>query len=223
MERLGALISKLQEQYQQNADVASLTLTVQMVLAELQQTKAPATGNSGKISVVLPKTAAAQPAADRKAVTEQLHTIAPELPKTGDLFQKKEENFGWKFDPLKEIPTMAHQNRELFELNESITESNKSLNDILRVEKKELGNVLQETPIRDLKKGIGINDRFVFINDLFKGDETMYERSIKTINSFNILPEAEYWIQRELKLKLAWNEEDENVLLFDQLVRRRFS
>ncbi len=223
MERLGALISKLQEQYQQKADVASLTLTIQMVLAELQQAKAPAAGGSGKISVVLPKTASAQPAADWKNVTEMTPAPEPDLPKAGEVSPKKEENFGWKFDPLKEIPTMAHQNRELFELNESISDTSKSLNDTLRVEKKELGNVLQETPIRDLKKGIGINDRFVFINDLFKGDETMYERSIKTINSFNILPEAEYWIQRELKLKLAWNEENENVLLFDQLVRRRFS
>ena len=223
MERLGALISKLQEQYQQKADVASLTLTVQMVLAELQQAKAPAAGGSGNISVVLPKTASAQPAADWKNVTEMTPAPEPDLPKAGEVSPKKEENFGWKFDPLKEIPTMAHQNRELFELNESISDTSKSLNDTLRVEKKELGNVLQETPIRDLKKGIGINDRFVFINDLFKGDETMYERSIKTINSFNILPEAEYWIQRELKLKLAWNEENENVLLFDQLVRRRFS
>ena len=51
----------------------------------------------------------------------------------------------------------------------------------------------------------------------------MYERSLKTINSFNIYPEAEYWIQRELKVKLGWLEEQEAVKVFDQLVKRRFS
>ena len=51
----------------------------------------------------------------------------------------------------------------------------------------------------------------------------MYERSIKTINSFSILPEAEYWIQRELKTKIGWNEDSEAVNHFDQLVRRRFA
>jgi hypothetical protein len=51
----------------------------------------------------------------------------------------------------------------------------------------------------------------------------MYERSIKTINSFNIYGEAELWIKRELKLKLAWSEENKSVQLFDQLVNRRFS
>ena len=75
----------------------------------------------------------------------------------------------------------------------------------------------------DLKKAIGINDRFFFINELFKGDEVMYERSIKTINGFSIYPEAEYWIRRELKLKLGWNERLDAVKQFDQLVKRRFS
>jgi hypothetical protein len=51
----------------------------------------------------------------------------------------------------------------------------------------------------------------------------MYERSIKTINSFNIYPEAEYWISRELKIKLGWDNELPVVTQFDQLVRRRFS
>jgi hypothetical protein len=51
----------------------------------------------------------------------------------------------------------------------------------------------------------------------------MYERSIKTINNFNIYPEAQYWIQRELKVKLSWSDNSETVKLFDQLVKRRFS
>ena len=37
----------------------------------------------------------------------------------------------------------------------------------------------------------------------------MYERSIKTINSFTIWPEAEYWIKREFKTKLGWINSNE--------------
>lgn len=87
----------------------------------------------------------------------------------------------------------------------------------------ELMNRFSEAPIKDLKKAIGINDRYRFINELFKGDETMFERSIKTINDFSIFPEAEFWVRRELKTKLGWNAEDVLVQQFDQLVRRRFS
>jgi CDP-glycerol glycerophosphotransferase (TagB/SpsB family) len=92
----------------------------------------------------------------------------------------------------------------------------------LRQEKTEVVEVLKHEPIKDLRKAIGINDRFVFINDLFRGDEAMYERSIKTINSFHIFPEAEYWINRELVVKLGWDKESEIVKHFIHLVKRRF-
>ncbi|MDP1844982.1 MAG: hypothetical protein Q8K64_16325, partial [Sediminibacterium sp.] len=82
---------------------------------------------------------------------------------------------------------------------------------------------LEETPIRDLRKAISINDRYLFAHMLFRGDENMYERSIKTINSFSIYPEAQYWIQRELKVKLGWQESNETVKHFDQIIKRRFS
>ena len=96
------------------------------------------------------------------------------------------------------------------------------MNDKLRASKKELSEALKDTPVKDLKKAIGINDRFQFINELFQGDEVMYERSIKTINGFSIYPEAEYWIRRELKTKLGWGDDNPIVIQFDQLVKRRF-
>lgn len=113
-------------------------------------------------------------------------------------------------------PQKSQPVKELFDDNDS-------LNDKLRQSHTELSEHLGDAPIKDLKKAIGINERFIFINELFKGDETMYERSIKTINHFTIYAEAEYFIRRELKLKLVWDENDPLVQQFDQLVRRRFS
>ena len=63
----------------------------------------------------------------------------------------------------------------------------------------------------------------MFVNELFRGDENMYERCIKTINNFKIYPEAEYWITRELSVKLGWNTESAVTQEFYQLVKRRFS
>jgi len=98
-----------------------------------------------------------------------------------------------------------------------------SLNDKLKEHVVEVGHLLNDSPVRDLKRAIGINDRFVFISELFRGDETMYERSIKTINAFRIFPEAEYWIERELKVKLGWDDSKDITRHFYQLVKRRFS
>lgn len=113
--------------------------------------------------------------------------------------------------------------KEMYELNDIHADQGPALNEHLKAEKQEVANNFQDTPIVDLKKAIGINDRYLFINELFRGDETMYERSLKTINSFAIFPEAHYWIQRELKVKLGWNERSEIVGHFDQLVKRRFA
>jgi hypothetical protein len=129
---------------------------------------------------------------------------------------------GYKFDPLREIPTLAHQ-QVVKELNEVMATKESSLNEKLKEEVKEVAHVLNDAPVRDLRRAIGINDRFVFISELFRNDEVMYERSIKTINSFRILPEAQYWIERELKVKLGWDENKESTRHFYQLVKRRFS
>lgn len=133
------------------------------------------------------------------------------------------------FEPDEEdIPTLTHQRSNKTvqankEVNEAASGGTTSINEKLKQTKIDLGESFTEVPIRDLKKAIGINDRFLFINELFRGDEAVYERSIKTINSFSILPEAEYWIQRELKVKNGWKDSDQLVQQFYQLVKRRFS
>jgi len=134
----------------------------------------------------------------------------------------KDERGPWPYDPLAEIPTLAHQQKPR-ELNDVIGTNGSSLNDRLKSNVLELRSALNDTPVRDLKKAIGVNDRFVFISQLFRGDEVMYERSLKTINSFRILPEAEYWMERELKVKLGWDETRDATKQFYNLVKRRFS
>ncbi len=134
------------------------------------------------------------------------------------------------FDDEPEIPTLIHQPnykepaKVSREINEAAGPEAPSLNDLLKQETKEVAHKLSEVEgVKDLKKAIGINDRFVFINELFRGDEAMYERSIKTINNFSIYPEAQYWMERELKIKLGWDDNRQAAKDFYALVRRRFS
>jgi len=137
---------------------------------------------------------------------------------------KETERGVWPFDPLAEKPidrfTLSQKSREI---NDIIGGSGSSLNEKLKSDIVDLRSALNDTPVRDLKKAIGVNDRHVFVNQLFRGDEAMYERSIKTINAFRILPEAEYWVERELKVKLGWDENSNLTRHFYQLVKRRFS
>ena len=225
MERVGTLINKLKEQFEQHAEAEKMAFTAQLLLLELQKNQAPAT-TAGKISVVLPAASGSYNAAEPAPETTVTHQKEP-LPNN------------WLFETSYEIPTLSHQSElpviesekyieprkpaEIFDFNAILAKESESLNEKLKEERMEVVTALQEAPIRDLKKAIGLNDRFLFVNDLFRGDENMYERSLKTINAFNIYPEAEYWIQRELKVKLSWPDGSETVKLFDQLVKRRFA
>ena len=137
------------------------------------------------------------------------------------------------FDFENDLPTFSQQNTSdhFFgaphaDLNETIGKQNEasSINDQLRQGEAELFDSLADnSPIKDLRKAISVNDKFAFINELFRGDEAMYNRSIKTVNNFSIYPEAEFWIRRELKTKLGWDEKSDIVKYFDHMVKRRFN
>ena len=230
MERVGVLIDRLLAQYRNNANKEKLLVTAQLLLSELQNMDEEETENfSSAVSVFYPAfhqshsfVAEAEPEVLPKQKEEVKIKTENAQPTRQQLEPKEEKNGESFFDPMVEIPTLALKQQEI---NETITANGESLNDKLKssASYKEIGHSIKGTPIKDLRKAIGINDRYVFINELFRGDETMYERSIKTINGFNIYGEAEFWIKRELKLKLAWNDDNEAVQLFDELVKRRFS
>lgn len=111
------------------------------------------------------------------------------------------------------------------EINEMIAEPVVVLNERLQTKSTELAEVLSAggPKITDLRKAISINDKYQMINLLFRGDEDMFERSVRTLNNFESLPEARFWMQRELVLKLGWSDEDELAQDFYKLVSRRFA
>lgn len=150
-------------------------------------------------------------------------TRIPALP-TLPIFEQEKQVFNLVLDETEEelAPTLILQ-KSAAEVNDNHQKNEQSVNDILKEEKKEVANSFVDTPIKDLRKAIGINDKYVFINELFKGDEAMYERSLKTINNFSVYPEAEQWIKRELFTKLCWLANSDTVEHFNQLIRRRFS
>lgn len=224
MERLQALINRLQEQVRQNADAEQMQVTVQLLQAELtqlQRTSVRTLGTS-KVAVVLPQPVSIKPAQVVKPEPEPV-MAGQEVIEDPRLRSKpkQERQLDFHFDPMNEIPTFS-QHKIGREVNDAV-DLQQSLNDRLKEDRTEVMHSLKDSPIRDLRKAIGINDRFVFITELFRGDEAMYERSIKTINSFNIYPEAEYWMNRELKIKLGWDDTRDIVTHFYHLVKRRFS
>ena len=124
---------------------------------------------------------------------------------------------------IHSLPTLTATEVNKTELNERLAKEETELNSILNENKIEVSHLHENTHIKDLKRAISINEKYLFINNLFGRNEELYDKTIKHIQNFSILPEATFWIQKELKTKLKWSEEDEVVQLFDQFVKRRFS
>lgn len=232
MERIEALISKLNDQYRQKAGAAQMLITIRMLEAALAEhsQKSHNTLGTSKVSVVLPRSTVSTYYKEEEHIEQPIQKQPVQSPvvieKNVNVKREREpvlqEQMNLGFDPILEIPTLSQQH-SLKEINEAVAIQKESLNDKLKQSRTELAETLKESPIRDLRKAIGVNDRFVFISELFRGDEAMYERSIKTINGFNIYAEAEYWINRELKTKIGWDDSRDIVKHFYKLVRRRFS
>ena len=80
---------------------------------------------------------------------------------------------------------------------------------------------LQQTPGRDLKSVIGINDKFLFVNELFGGSMEKYTKSIENLNDLKTLNGAMIYLN-ELKIELQWNSSNEAYLKLKDLVSRKF-
>lgn len=113
---------------------------------------------------------------------------------------------------VKEKPVLMEKPKEVFEYQE-----------VPKNTKKEVAEIIALEPIKDLRTAIGINDKFLFTENLFNKEDAIFESSIKTINAFKNFAEAQFWIKQNIRNKYQWDEGSEIVMNFDQLVKRRFS
>lgn len=72
--------------------------------------------------------------------------------------------------------------------------------------------------ITDLKKAIGLNDRFRFRNDLFNKDEKLMLDTIEALNGLANMSDAKAY----LSARFTWNEDDASVVYFYEILERKF-
>jgi hypothetical protein len=85
-----------------------------------------------------------------------------------------------------------------------------------------LADRLKMTPLADLKKAIGLNQKFQFINELFEGDADEYADSIEKLNSADNMESAIKYFEKDLAAKNDWEEDHPSVLDLRELVQRRY-
>lgn len=79
---------------------------------------------------------------------------------------------------------------------------------------------IQKNKITDIKSAIGINDRFLFINEIFKGDAKKYKQTIEALNNFSNYHEALELVEN-VKIENKVENQDA-VVVFLEIIKRKF-
>ena len=102
-------------------------------------------------------------------------------------------------------------------IGEKYQGTKKFRNETLSSNKKDMSSVLQNKPIGDLTKAIGINDKFLFTKELFSGNAELYSKTIRQLNEFTDINDALIFIQENF----SWDEKNEAANQLIDLVRRK--
>jgi hypothetical protein len=86
---------------------------------------------------------------------------------------------------------------------------------------KTLGPKIPSERIENLKTAISINEKFMFINELFDGNLREYNETIETLNGFKTLDQAADYLDL-MRKKNFWNTGSVAFKKLKELVERRF-
>lgn len=77
--------------------------------------------------------------------------------------------------------------------------------------------------VADLRTAVSLNDKLLFIKDLFNGYSLAYSEALELLNRFNNFAEADAFLQSNYALKNGWVEKPQSVDKFYVLLRKKFS
>ena len=210
-------ITKISDQPAEKVQTAQKQETNQEVKPENKQPVAPEPAPAPVVETVkeeifIPKTAKETPAAEPPAAEKETKTAESES--SNDDFQaiiqsiSKQAPLAAKTDqrPLIKPTGGRVDNNELFEEKSG----------------RELSDKLGEMPIDDLKKGMSLNERIIFLNELFDGNINEFENALHSLNIAAGFEGAKKLLVI-LATRFDWSTKERQAKTFIKLVKRRHS
>ncbi|MDO4758296.1 MAG: hypothetical protein Q4A18_03440, partial [Rikenellaceae bacterium] len=81
-----------------------------------------------------------------------------------------------------------------------------------------VGEAIRRQPITDLRRAVGLNDKFLLIRDLFGGNGSLYEITIRKLNEFTTFDDCIIYITEHFH----WNPNLDGTKLMMDLLERKF-
>ena len=78
-------------------------------------------------------------------------------------------------------------------------------------------------PISDIKLAITLNDKLLYVKDLFNGYNLAYSEAVEILNRFNTFEEASRFLKTNYVIKNNWESKPATVEKFYALLKRRYA
>lgn len=79
------------------------------------------------------------------------------------------------------------------------------------------------TKQKDIRNAIGLNDKYLFLNELFNNDKDAYDGAISQINNMEQYEDAKLWVDQNLLKEMKWDMNDNTVATFYGLLEKHFN
>ena len=169
---------------------------------------------------------------DNSPAAEEVYEqkVSPEKPVNEKpvIEQKRQEKMVTKPDTRRQEPVKVKdepvrtpkKTAETVTLGDTFGKRTDSLNERLGIRKEEedVAGHLKSKPISSLSEAIGINDRFLFIRELFNGNSELYNKTISSLENTGTFGDAS-----SIVMNIAGNDaENKAAKQLLELVKRKF-
>jgi hypothetical protein len=137
-----------------------------------------------------------------------------EIHSTSELENKNLENHEHKAHNHPEHE--QHKTKEI--IAEKYSKNQQLINEKLAHHKKDISGKLQSKALKNIEEAIGVNEKFLFVRELFNGDAETFLKTIRILNNASNFNEAFNYIHSTFD----WNLENEAAQKLLDLVRRRY-
>ena len=150
-----------------------------------------------------------------------LRNINQEIHEDYDLVEKNQTNLIDAIE-IEEFEEIIETKAEETKQKKKIDEERRSINEMLSQSQTTLADQFGEQKILDLTKEIGLNERFLLTQNLFKGDAVLFEKTIYRLNNCVSKEEALAFFKNDLAKTFDWNLKSTMVKKFIKLIERRY-
>ncbi len=133
-----------------------------------------------------------------------------------DIVEKVKEEV--KQETRKEAEPSASTKQVTETLQDKYRSKDNSLNEKMAQKYQDVSSRIKSNPISSIRNAIGVNEKFLFLNELFDGDKKVYDDTLTILDSSNNFNEAYNYLIENFR----WDMDDETVQQLLELIRRKY-